>query len=72
MPFTTEELTRLRGQLPHGASIILAKEFNMKPGSIRNILCGTANNDEVVIAANKLATDYQNKLLKAKENLSNV
>jgi hypothetical protein len=70
MPFSDEALEKLRSELPRRAAIELAGELGMKPGSVRNILSGRANNDAVVIAALEKARVYQEKLKDAQDALA--
>lgn len=70
MPWTNEELKKIREDLPKNGSKELADKFDMKPGSIRNILSGLSTNDEVVLAAFELGQEYQKKLNAVKTQLS--
>lgn len=54
-----EELKKLRDSLPKDASATLANLFNMKVGSIRNILSGQANNVAIIEAAIELALKHK-------------
>lgn len=71
MSFTEAELAKLRSELPRGAAARLADKFGMKnAGSVRNILSGLSQNDQVIIAATELAREYQESLLSTKASLA--
>ena len=70
MAFTKQELQKISEELPRGYSKILAQQFGLKSGYIRNILSGSANNDMVVLAAFDLAKSYQQKMETTKTELS--
>jgi len=70
MPFTEEELQKIKADLPRGASITLAEKFKLNPKSIRRILSGHSNNEAVILAAFEIAKDHQAKIQQTKEALS--
>jgi len=72
MPFTAEELSKIRQELPRGYSNTLAKKFNMTPASIRNVLSGYSKNDEVVLAAFALAKERKLKIEQTKTALQSA
>ena len=70
MPFTDEELQELRAKLPRGFAIELAEEVKMKPGSVRNILSGTAKNDKVIVKAIDMLKEREQSVNNAKSALA--
>jgi len=70
MPFTDKELKKLRADLPRGSAVKLAEIFGLKAASVRNILSGLSNNEEVIIAAYALLTEHNNKVSNTKAALS--
>lgn len=70
MPFTKEELQKIKEELPWGSSVKLAEKFNMKKGSVRNILSGLSNNDIVVLAAIDIIKEHKDKMESAKSILA--
>lgn len=59
MNWTKEELRKLRQSLPKTAIPELAEKFQLQPGSIRNILSGTPQNEDVILEAIKIAVEHK-------------
>ena len=72
MAFTKEELQKIRAALTAAELTQLADNFNLKPGSLRNILAGRAKNEAVVLAAFDKAEEQINRIRLAKSKLSEV
>lgn len=69
MPWTKEELKKLRDTLPKDWKITLADKVGKKPGSVRNILFGVSKNDLVITAALELALAHNAEVEAKKEAL---
>ncbi|MDB4920772.1 hypothetical protein [Mucilaginibacter sp.] len=72
MPFTKEELEKLRTELPTHLRKEVAKKFNLKPGSLRNILSGRSNNEAVIFAAIETAAEYKQALSVKKQTIASL
>lgn len=70
MQFTELELKALRDSLPRGAAKSLAEKFSLKAGSVRNLLSGKGNNEEVILAAIDMAREYKSKIEQAKAGIA--
>jgi hypothetical protein len=66
------ELKNLRANLPKGWKDILASEFELTPGAIKNVLSGLTKNDLVLIRAVEIAKDLQDKIRAAREAASTL
>jgi predicted transcriptional regulator len=70
MPYSKEELTKLRSLLNTELRKELAEEFGLADKSIRNILSGSTKNDAVIAAGILKAKAYQDLLNSTKALLN--
>jgi hypothetical protein len=73
MKLKTRELEKLRSKLPPHSYEILWKRLN-KPSipTIKAVLRGNFNNDQIIDAAIQLAQEYQNELKERQEKISSL
>lgn len=70
MPFTKEELKKIRKRLPRGSAKAIANKLFLDHGHVRNVLSGFVNNDDVIIEAIKIGTAREKSIEDAKATLS--
>lgn len=62
---TTDELKKLRDNLPKNGREILAEKFGCSIGHINNVLTGQKQNKDILIAAAKMASEHLRELEEA-------
>lgn len=70
MAWTSEELKKIRENLPLNGRQILADKFEITYRSIGRILSGTSKNDAVLIAASAMAREHQELIEKSKQSIN--
>lgn len=72
MNINTETRNKIRKNLPHGYSLIIAERLNLSSGYVRQVATGHASNDAVIQCMINMAHEHQKKEEEAMELLNKL